>query len=583
MSGLNLKFENSLSEFELSPNDEVAVFGELPIGRAVELRQHFNVVEGDAKDFESVMNMINSHAPEVIILGAGLGKCFCLSLIEAISSSQYFHQTTVIIAFDIDEGYLLKCLSLGVSDQISTDASIEEVTARVKVAIQKASYVKQINNYHPVSKLPNITFSKYLVNSLIYRNRQSVVFAICISIDVVQSLGKRQEFSDGSLYRVIEDRIRKSLDLDNGFSENRKIQYFICHASQFEFVVFTYDLDGRRAIFGLCESLSSWMENPAKISGQEIIFCCRVGVSNTGDDCKDFEGLVSRARYAVRSIDEKKIPRIKIYDVQLEHSVNRQKRFDVLLSRAADNGEVSLLYQPKYEFSKGGVGACEALARWKSDELGGIPPDLFITRAEEVGLINKLGEWIIYQALYQFKLNRDTYGLEIPTSINISPEQLRSRDICEKIDKYVTSFQIPPSSITFEVTETILVKEDEMMDRIRRLKSRGFKMSIDDFGTGYSSFEYLKDCPFDEVKIDKSFITDIESNLRSLSLLEGMVGIATAMGLYVTVEGVETEGQLKIIEDLGCAFAQGYYIGKPMGPAELFYKLNSRQRISLDS
>jgi diguanylate cyclase len=243
-----------------------------------------------------------------------------------------------------------------------------------------------------------------------------------------------------------------------------------------------------------------------------------------------------------------------------------ERQFDLLrdLRKALQNNEMELHYQPKIDVKSGKVTATEALLRWKHPTRGIILPSVFIPIAERFGLIVAIGNWVIEDACRQSRVWREK-GLRMRVAINLSANQMRQDDIVERISDALNRHKIHPSLLTCEITETAAMEDTKAtQETFRRLGELGAHLSIDDFGTGYSSLAYLRRLPAEELKIDRSFIMDIEHSADARAVVDAVIKLAHALGLKVVAEGVENPRQQQILIEMQCDELQGYLFAKPM-------------------
>ena len=249
----------------------------------------------------------------------------------------------------------------------------------------------------------------------------------------------------------------------------------------------------------------------------------------------------------------------------------RREQMELLrdLRRALDLKQLELYYQPKIHAPTGEITGAEALLRWNHPTRGMISPGVFIPIAERYGLILALGSWVIDEACRQARVWRDQ-GIRMRVAINLSVHQLRQSDLCEQIRAALQKHQINPDLITCEITESSAMEDVETTIRILRdLDQVGMHISIDDFGTGHSSLSYLRILPVDELKIDRSFVLDLEISEDARKVASAVVNLAKALNLKVVAEGVETEGQNRILREFGCDQLQGFLFAKPMSAKAL--------------
>jgi EAL domain-containing protein (putative c-di-GMP-specific phosphodiesterase class I) len=248
------------------------------------------------------------------------------------------------------------------------------------------------------------------------------------------------------------------------------------------------------------------------------------------------------------------------------------------LRRALGRREFELYYQPKVDIQEGRVVGMEALVRWRHPHRGLLLPDEFIPLAEETGLIVAIGRWVITEACAQTKAWQ-TVGLQkLRVAVNISGVQFRQRDLLDTIAHALASSGLPPECLEIEITESVVMQNaSEAIVTLEKLSQMGVQISVDDFGTGYSSLSYLKRFPIDKLKIDRSFIRDISSDMDDAAIVRATIGLAHNLRLRVVAEGVETEDQLQFLRSLGCDEYQGYYKSKPLNAGD--FERNMRAEV----
>jgi EAL domain-containing protein (putative c-di-GMP-specific phosphodiesterase class I) len=256
----------------------------------------------------------------------------------------------------------------------------------------------------------------------------------------------------------------------------------------------------------------------------------------------------------------------KNLDKVIQEKVAMQK----IMLDALENHYFKLYYQPKVDIKTGKITSCEALIRLIDPVHGLIPPDKFINLAEENNFIIQLGEWIIQESARQILAWKGTPLEGIKVSINVSAKQFNDKKFVEKLSIYTRD--IDKNSLDIELTESVFVNDfDEKFNDITQIKNLGFTLSLDDFGTGYSSLSYLKNIPFDTIKIDKTFIDDLE-HAQDKNFVVMIINIAKTLNLEIVAEGVETQEQLEILKEMDCDIYQGYLCSKPL-PSEEFEQL----------
>jgi EAL domain-containing protein (putative c-di-GMP-specific phosphodiesterase class I) len=234
-----------------------------------------------------------------------------------------------------------------------------------------------------------------------------------------------------------------------------------------------------------------------------------------------------------------------------------------------------LHYQPLVQLSDRAVIGCEALLRWRHPSRGFIPPSEFIPVAEETGLINGLGEWVLTTACAEAA----AWPGDIKVAVNVSPVQFRGRTFALKVAAALAASGLPARRLELEITEAVLIRDDEgALATLHQLRALGVRIALDDFGTGYSSLSYLHRFPFDKIKIDRCFIRDIAASDGSSSIVQAVVNIAAARHMTTTAEGVETNAQLDVLHKFGCTEMQGNLFSPAIPAAEIAQLLRARRR-----
>lgn len=261
------------------------------------------------------------------------------------------------------------------------------------------------------------------------------------------------------------------------------------------------------------------------------------------------------------------------YNAELDSSMRRKAEIIFNLKKAIENNEIYLEYQPQFNIKQNKITGVEALMRWKNKKLGYIPPSDFIPVAEETGYIIELGKWLIENAFNMCcKLNKN--GNPLAMSLNISSIQLEDRNLLDFIRHNLKKYEIPPSLIKFEVTESqVIVPNKRNIKILNEIASLGIGIIIDDFGTGYSSISYIARFPIEEIKIDKLFIHMLEKNKKIEAVIDIIIKMSKCLGISVTAEGIETKSQFEKLKEMSCDTIQGFYIGKPMAADDIISKV----------
>ncbi|MEO6927680.1 MAG: bifunctional diguanylate cyclase/phosphodiesterase, partial [Casimicrobiaceae bacterium] len=314
---------------------------------------------------------------------------------------------------------------------------------------------------------------------------------------------------------------------------------------------------------------------PFTIEEHDIYVTSSIGIAVYPDDSDDPEELLKHADVAMYRSKELGRNTYQFLDASLAEHRLRQHALEVALRSALKDGVLQLHFQPVVRIADRKIIGAEALLRWNDPEHGNVPPNVFIPLAEESGLIHALGEWVLRAAAMQVREWRDA-GLELTVSVNLSARQFYREELAQRITQIVQDAGCEPGWIELEVTETSLLHDlDAIRKVLHELRSGGFSVAIDDFGTGYSSLTHLKHFPIDTLKIDISFIADLETDPQDAAITEAIIGLARGLGLRVVAEGVGTREQFEFLEVRGCNSFQGFWASQPLGPGAFLTYLNA--------
>lgn len=316
---------------------------------------------------------------------------------------------------------------------------------------------------------------------------------------------------------------------------------------------------------------------PFAIEGRELNVTASIGLTVYPDDGLSAADLLRNAEAALHSAKQRGQNTYHFFTPEMNRRALQRLDIETQLRHAVRRGELELNYQPLINLNDGAVVGIEALMRWRNDKLGNVPPDRFIPIAEETGLIVPIGQWLLQQACRQAAEWRAQGRAPLRIAVNISSRQFIGGSIVRAVENALADSGLPPQLLELEITEGLLLADAPQTRRtLARLKKLGVRLSLDDFGTGYSSLGYLRRYHFDVLKIDRSFIQDLEAKPESAGLVKAIIAMAHSLGLEVIGEGVETELQAEFIRSRACNFAQGYLYSKPLPAAQFSHWLEQR-------
>ncbi len=344
-----------------------------------------------------------------------------------------------------------------------------------------------------------------------------------------------------------------------------------------EFMVIVDDFDDAAVLSRVAKKLQDAISQPFRIEEHDIYVTSSIGISVYPDDSDDPEGLLKHADVAMYRSKELGRNTYQFFDADLAATRMRQHTLESALRTAVKENTLTLSYQPVVRIADRAIIGAEALLRWHDEEHGDVAPKVFIPLAEESGLIHTLGDWVLRTAAEQCVAWRKA-GLELNVSVNLSGRQFYRDDLAERISQIVREAGCEPCWIELEVTESSLLHDlDSIKKVLQHLREQGFSVAIDDFGTGYSSLSHLKHFPIDTLKIDISFIADLETDPGDAAITEAIIALAKGLGLRVVAEGVGTRAQLEFLDAHGCHCFQGFWASHALPPHEFSEFIRTRK------
>ncbi|MGH2786347.1 MAG: putative bifunctional diguanylate cyclase/phosphodiesterase [Actinomycetota bacterium] len=332
-----------------------------------------------------------------------------------------------------------------------------------------------------------------------------------------------------------------------------------------EFAILVANITHREVIADVAGRIQSSLDESFELEGLDLAVSASIGISIYPDHGRDAFDLMQRADVAMYVAKQSHSP-CAVYDPATDGYSPGRLALIGEFRRAIDSSELALHYQPKIELGSGRVTGVEALARWEHSERGMVPPDEFVSLAEHTGLIKALSAHVLDMAISQQK-QWSTAGLDVDVAVNLSVKNLLDDSLPDDVANLLAKWSVPASMLTLEITESsIMADPPRTAEVLMRLSRMGVTISVDDFGTGYSSLSYLKQLPVSEIKIDRSFVKDMDSDENDSVIVRSTIDLGRNLGLKVVAEGVEDALTCGTLADLGCDVGQGYFIGRPMPP-----------------
>lgn len=430
------------------------------------------------------------------------------------------------------------------------------IAIRVDITAQKD--IKKITHiaYHDeLTGLPNRRKLEQRLENEFHQSRRTGEKFALFFIDV----NRFKHINDG-LGHIIGDMFL--VEMSNRL---RNIDYtsnsFYRHNSD-EFVMILNDVN---RIEEMAKEIISVFNESFVVDNYEFYASISIGISIFPDHANTVEELLKNADIAMYAAKSTRGNQYRLYRANMDEANDKWLLLETKLHQALKKDLLELHYQPKIDLKTDTIIGMEALLRWYDPELGHIPPDRFIPFAEECGLINDIGVWVLGKACAQAKLWNKSHNLRLRVAVNISPIHISTSGFVDMVKGVIAETGIDPHLLEIEITEmSMLDYTEDLINTINQLRALGITISLDDFGTGYSSLNYLKKFPVDVLKIDRAFVRDIVPEKSGIAMISAMISLAHALNLQVVAEGVEEEAELNVLREHGCEYVQGYYFSKPL-------------------
>jgi len=433
--------------------------------------------------------------------------------------------------------------------------------------------VRHLALHDPLTGLPNrALLEEQIARSLALAGRHKLQVALAV-IDL-----DRFKHINDNLGRLAGDEIL--LTLSRRLTDTVRASDMVVRLGSDEFVILMPGIEHPRQSNDVMQRVHQSLSEPILFEGQELYVTPSIGISAFPGDGHDLNTLLRKADRAMYKAKSRGRNSIAVFSSEFEKEASSLLAMDSALRRAIKRNEFFLVYQPIFHIPSGQITGVEALIRWQQPDGSVLSPAGFIPLAEETGLILKIGEWVLRTACAQAGLFSRAAGVPLRMAVNISPCQFREPALLEAVKETLESTGIRPSQLEIEITEGVLLDDsDEAEETILRIRNMGVQIAMDDFGTGYSSLGYLKRFPIDRLKIDRSFVTGMESTQNDLALTAAVIKMGHSLNAKVTAEGVETALQWKYLCEQGCDDAQGFHLAKPMRAEQLVeFLLNNKQQ-----
>ena len=536
--------------------------------------QHF-VLTSDARE---AIPTLERERPDIVLLDLMMPYVNGFEILEYIRSNERFeHLPVVVLTSSSDAPTRLKALEMGATDFLAKPVDESELVLRVRNTLNAKAYQDRLTYFDRLTGLPNrqmltdnlewaieqsgrLGQSGALLHIDIHRFRRlNEALGPAVADELLQHVARRlaSVLHDGSIASVLSQT--------DSIAELGRL-------SGDEFSLLVTGNHRPEDLARIARSLLQSMAEPFRLRGQDLYLAINIGIATFPGEDIELNRIQGNAGIAVRSLrTDQPNPEGAFCFYAPELNARAQKRLDLEteLRHAIERHELQLYYQPKYDVATETVIGAECLMRWLHPQRGFISPGEFIPLAEETGLILEMGRHVLEEACRQLA-EWSSKGLDAGMlAVNVSVQQFRHPGFVEQVRDALSRFGVAASRIKIEVTESLLMTEQEQATRmLNELRALGLHMSIDDFGTGYSSLSYLRTLPIDELKIDRSFLIDVATSSDSAAIVRAVLALAHSLDMEVVAEGVETRDQLDFLREHGCDAFQGFLFSKAVPAPE---------------
>ena len=518
-------------------------------------------------DRDNRVTVANRHYMEMYRLSADLVRpgCSLRQLLEArqavgtfgenIESYLARHAAEGIIARktpELPDGRVISIVNTRMSDGgwVSTHKDVtEQCRAEQRIA--------HMAGHDALTGLPNrLLFREGMEQALAAPDRDNSVAVLSIDLDCFKEVNDTHGHPAGdALLRGVADRLRRCVG-----------DGMVARLGGDEFAMIRVGAQSAEDVVLLAERILKTLGEPMKVEGHDIRVGSSIGIAIApahGDDPDELLKHADTALYRAKADGRRTF---RLFEPEMNIQALARRSLEADLRGALDRGEFELHYQPFVNVLSNQVTGFEALIRWNHRDKGLIPPADFIPLAEETGLINPIGDWVLRQAC----MDAADWPAGLQIAVNLSPVQLRNRALPRLVILALAAARLDPKRLELEITETALLKDDEaLLASLHHLRALGVRIAMDDFGTGYSSLKYLRSFPFDKIKIDRSFVNELGIRLDSAAIVRAVAELGRSLAMTTTAEGVETEAQLAHLKHEGCTEVQGYLFSRPRPAGEL--------------
>ena len=442
-------------------------------------------------------------------------------------------------------------------------STLEDITEWQKAQAQIAHMAR----HDALTNLPNRTYFREKLENALSRIGRAQVAVFCLDLDRFKEVNDTLGHPVGDeLLREVAHRLRECVRDEDTVARLGGDEFAVVQVGRELKLAETSALATR-----LIETISA----PFTIHGYQILIGATLGISVASDDGADPDQLLKNADLALYRAKGDGRGNYRFFEAGMDARALARRTLELELRTALSRGEFELQYQPLLDIKTSNINCCEALLRWNHPQRGVVLPQEFIWLAEETGLIIPIGYWVLRRACTEAA--RWPEGVRI--AVNVSPAQFKNRNLVPTVEEALASAGLPANRLEIEITETVLLLEGDALATLHTLRGLGIHIAMDDFGTGCSSLSYLRSFPFDKIKIDQSFVSELAAGGESMAIVRAVTGLGRSLGISTAAEGVETAEQLSLLRSEGCNEVQGFLFSPALPAAEIEKMLRRRLRV----
>lgn len=519
----------------------------------------------EAQDGSRAIDRCRERTPDLILMDARMPVMDGFAACQFIKEhEEYAHIPVLIITGLEDDDSIERAFAVGATDYVSKPLNFSVLRRRIAhlMHASRAEHTMRRLAYHDsLTGLPNRVYFTNQLNRLLHKRRErgESVAVMFIDVDRFKLINDTLGHDAGDmLLKIVAERVSGAV------REND----LVARLGGDEFTIIIDNVDSREVLAMIARKICQAFTRPVAFLDREIFITLSIGISVFPHDATDLASLMKHADTAMFHAKRYRND-FRFFEDDMAADVSRRLELENDLRRAIERNELVVYYQPQAYAANGEVVGMEALVRWRHPRRGLVSPLDFIPLAEEIGLIDAIGEIVLRTACRQLRTWLDRGYGPLRLAVNISGRQLEKREIISMVSDALIASQIPSNHLELEITESVIMEHaEDMIEVFRRFKDMDLQIAIDDFGTGYSSLAYLKRFPVDTIKIDRSFVRGIPADQEDVAIVTGVIAMARGLGLKVVAEGVESHEQLAFLRDRGCDYIQGFHISEPLSADE---------------